>query len=139
MEVEGASAQAEGYGAGAGLVWRRNGLAAHLTGLASLYELEVQTFAAYARRSDFSAFSTLLSTGFDSGYPLASGLVLRSSAGLTWQSLALDEAAEYGGIAAAFERAERLTARLAIGLEAKQQPGGRLACRPVVCRSGFCP
>ncbi len=115
IETQGAQALTRGYGAGLALLWRNGALSANLTGLAGFYEVAASTDAV------FPAFQSVMAASVTHRRALASGLVMRMSGNLVWQSLSLDDPAEGGAapLAAVFENASRFAGRLEAGLESE--------------------
>ncbi len=118
IELQGASARVEGWGAGAGLLWRQGGFAARLTALAALYEVEASALSFSGASGFFSAFNTILSAELSGQREIGPDLRLRGFGEVIRQSLTLDNFVFQGpeGIAIDFESASRLTARFGASL-----------------------
>ena len=157
IETNIAEAQVSGYGAGVALLWRggavarqrakrarapiisavsasahhHHGLSAHITSLASAYEVEAHTSPLNPRavvnevsEGSFSAVNAVVSAGVADTRKIGHSLVLRTTADIVWQTLSLDDFTETGlggsaatGIAINFDKATRFTARVGAGLE----------------------
>ena len=128
IETNVAQANVSGYGAGVALLWQKHNFSAHLTSLASSYEVEATTSSLNPQavvnevsEGSFSAINAVVSAGLADKRELAYGLSLRTSADISWQTLSLDDFSETGsgGIAINFDKATRLTARIGAALEAE--------------------
>ena len=128
IETNVAEAQVSGYGAGVALLWQKHNFSAHLTSLASAYEVEATTSSLNPQavvnevsEGSFSAINAVISAGLADKRELAYGLSLRTTADVSWQTLSLDDFTETGpdGIAINFDKATRLAARVGAGLEAE--------------------
>ena len=142
IETNVAEAQVSGYGAGVALLWNsgaaastasasahhHHGLSAHITSLASAYEVDATTSSLNPQavvnevsEGSFSAINAVVSAGLADKRELAYGLSLRTSADVSWQTLSLDDFTETGpdGIIINFDKATRLAARVGAGLEAE--------------------
>ena len=128
IETNVAEANVSGYGAGVALLWRGQNLAAHLTSLASAYEVEATTSSLNPQavvnevsEGSFSAINAVVSAGVADTRKLSHSLVLRTTADIVWQTLSLDDFNETGadGIAINFDKATRFTARVGAALEAE--------------------
>ncbi len=120
VKLQGGSAQIEGYGAGAGFLWKRGNLAAHLTGLAGLYEVEASAIAYSDTTTSFSAFNAIVSAQLEGRRVFSDGLEIRGFGGLVWQALSLDDVFPSGqGPLIDFDLVSRLTIRLGAGVEAE--------------------
>ena len=121
-----AEANVTGYGAGVALLWQSHNLSAHLTSLASTYEVEAHTsplnpqaVVSEVSEGSFSAMNAVVSAGIADKRKITYGLSLRTTADLSWQTLSLDDFNETGadGIAVNFDKATRFTARVGAALE----------------------
>ena len=130
IETNVAEANVTGYGAGVSMLWSSNGgtLSAHVTSLASAYEVDARTSQLNPRaivsevsEGEFSAFNAVISAGVADTRKIAQGLSLRTTADMSWQTLSLDDFSETGadGIVVNFDKATRFAARVGAGLEAK--------------------
>ena len=128
IETNVAQAQVSGYGAGVALLWQKHNFSAHLTSLASAYEVEATTSSLNPQavvnevsEGSFSAINAVVSAGLADKRELAYGLSLRTTADVSWQTLSLDDFTETGagGIAINFDKATRFTARVGAGLESE--------------------
>ena len=126
IETNVAEAKVSGYGAGVALLWQKHNLSAHLTSLASAYEVEAQTsplnpqaVVSEVSEGSFSAMNAVVSAGIADKREIAYGLSLRTTADLSWQTLSLDDFTETGpdGIIINFDKATRFTARVGAALE----------------------
>ena len=126
IETNVAQAKVSGYGAGVALLWQKHNLSAHLTSLASAYEVEAQTsplnpqaVVSEISEGSFSAMNAVVSAGLADKREITYGLSLRTTADLSWQTLSLDDFNETGqdGIAVNFDKATRFTARVGAALE----------------------
>ena len=128
IETNVAEAKVSGYGAGVALLWQKHNFSAHLTSLASAYEVEATTSSLNPQavvnevsEGSFSAINAVVSAGLADKRELAYGLSLRTTADVSWQTLSLDDFTETGagGIAINFDKATRFTARVGAGLESE--------------------
>ena len=128
IETNVAEANVSGYGAGVALLWGSDSLSAHITSLASAYEVDATTSSLNSQavvnevsEGSFSAINAVVSAGVADTRTIAEGLALSTSADVVWQTLSLDDFSETGpdGIAINFDKATRFTARVGAGLEAE--------------------
>ena len=128
IETNTAEAKVSGYGAGVAMLWNGETLSAHITSLASAYEVEAHTsplnpqaIVSEVSEGSFSAMNAVISVGLADRRELVYGLSLRTSADVVWQTLSLDDFSETGadGIIINFDKATRFTARIGAGLEAE--------------------
>ena len=103
IETNVAEAKVSGYGAGVALLWGSDSLSAHITSLASAYEVEATTSSLNPQavvnevsEGSFSAINAVVSAGLADKRELAYGLSLRTTADVSWQTLSLDDFSETG-------------------------------------------
>ena len=128
IETNIAEAQVSGYGAGVAMMWNSETLSAHITSLASAYEVDATTSSLNPRaivnevsEGSFSAVNAVVSAGVADTRKIGHSLALRTTADIVWQTLSLDDFNETGadGISINFDKATRFTARVGAGLEAE--------------------